>query len=179
MRRGIKQIAIRPEGCLRAVAMMDIEIDNGDPFGSVNGSRMKSRDGGIVEKAKPHGALGFGMMSRGTDRAKGVLNLARHDSGRRLDRSSCGMKGGLQRSRRHERITIDINRTLFRRSLADQIDIRLRVNAADRFVIRLVGLLSFERGKNVVFERFFDGAKPVGPLGVAGTGIVIEKTGMC
>src|SRR6266508_4684564 len=53
--RAIEQVLVRPERGLRAVAVMDIEIDYGDAFGAMGGAGMERGDRHRIEQAEAHG----------------------------------------------------------------------------------------------------------------------------
>src|SRR5439155_23010118 len=48
---------------LRAVAVVDVEIDDPDPLDRVFLLKITCGDGDVGEEAETHGALGFGMMA--------------------------------------------------------------------------------------------------------------------
>ena len=54
MRRAEQHRFIRPENILRAIAVMDVEIDDGDALGAMGGLRVARRDRDIVEEAEAH-----------------------------------------------------------------------------------------------------------------------------
>ena len=63
MRRAVEEVAVGPEDVLRAVAVMDVEIDDRDALGIIAGARIVRGDRHIVEEAEAHGAARFGMMA--------------------------------------------------------------------------------------------------------------------
>ena len=73
VRRGVEQAAVALEGRLRAVAVMDVEIDDRDPGEPVHLARPQRADRGIVEQAKPHRPFGLGMMAGRADGAERVV----------------------------------------------------------------------------------------------------------
>ena len=76
MGRPIEEIAVRREDLLRAIAVMDVEIDNRNALGIIMYARIKCGDSGIVEQAEAHGPARFGMMSGRPYRAEGIVRLA-------------------------------------------------------------------------------------------------------
>src|SRR3546814_6864931 len=54
MGRGVKEIGIGLEAGLRAVAVMDIEVDGGNAAKAMRGARGKRAQGDIVEEEKPN-----------------------------------------------------------------------------------------------------------------------------
>ena len=79
MRRRIERIYIGPEYVLRAVAVMHVEIDDGDSLVAVNRARMQRTDRDVVEQAKAHGARAFGMMAGRPHGAERIVQPARMD----------------------------------------------------------------------------------------------------
>ena len=64
------------ENVLGAVAMMHVEIDDGDAFQPMLLERMLGGDGDIVKEAEAHGAAAHRMMPRRAHAAKGIVRLA-------------------------------------------------------------------------------------------------------
>ena len=64
---------------LRAVPVMDVEIDDRHPLGAVRRLGVARGDRGVVEEAEAHRVRGFGVMARRAGCDKGVANLAAHD----------------------------------------------------------------------------------------------------
>ena len=78
MRRAIHHRLVGPEDILRAVAVMNIEIDDRDTLGAMNGLRMPGGDRRVVEEAKAHRRRAFGMMAGRPRRDKGVGHPPAH-----------------------------------------------------------------------------------------------------
>ena len=57
-------VRVVPENVLRAVAVMNVEIDDRDALGAVDRLGMACGDGGVVEEAEAHRRRDFGMMAR-------------------------------------------------------------------------------------------------------------------
>ncbi len=93
MGRGIHQTGLAPKCGLGAIAMMDVEIDHGDPLDAVNFSRLLRRDGYAVEKTKAHRPVGLGMVAGRAHSAKSIVGLALHHS----------INGGANRTDRAQR----------------------------------------------------------------------------
>ena len=91
-----KQVGIIPKRGLGAVPVVNIEVNHRHTIQAMGGHRVAGRDGNRTENTKAHGALGLGVVSRGSHGAEGILGLTRHDRiHRRADRPS-GPPGGLQ-----------------------------------------------------------------------------------
>ena len=54
---------VGPEDVLRAVAVMDVEVDDRDALGAMLRARIEGGDGGVVEQAEAHGAVRFRVMA--------------------------------------------------------------------------------------------------------------------
>src|SRR5690242_18291607 len=79
MRGCVKQLRIGREYVLRAVAVMDVEIDDGNTLEPVLRAGMQCAHCNIVEQTESHRLGWCGMMSRRADSAECVLRLAGHD----------------------------------------------------------------------------------------------------
>src|SRR5947199_8904507 len=86
MRAEEKDRGIVVKRMLRAIAVMDIPVHDGDTLQPVPLLKIPRRHGDIIEETKPHGMSGFRMVPRRTARAKGVVEPAFIvRNGRRLD----------------------------------------------------------------------------------------------
>jgi hypothetical protein len=65
------------EDAFRAIAVVDIEIDDGHLLESMLMHGMRRRYGHIVEKAETHGPVPFGMMTGWPDVTKGYVCVNR------------------------------------------------------------------------------------------------------
>ncbi len=52
--RGVEHVRVAPEDVLRAVAVMDVEIDDRDALGAVDGLGVARGDRRVVEEAEAH-----------------------------------------------------------------------------------------------------------------------------
>ncbi len=87
------------EGGLRTVAVMDVEIDDGDPAKAMFAPRPLGAEDDIVEQAKAHRTPGLGVMAGRAHGAEGVVCLARHYRIHRGTHGAGGAQGGLAGSR--------------------------------------------------------------------------------
>jgi hypothetical protein len=137
MRRGVEQTAIRLKGCLRAITVVDIEIDDSHSGEAVRFARSQRTDSGIVEQAEAHSPLRLGMMARWTNGAKHIIGLSRHH---RIDRRRDGA-GGTQRRfsrcRRQHGIGIDPDMTGLGHSAENAVDMLPWVDSQQIFAWRL------------------------------------------
>src|SRR5206468_4015756 len=67
------------ENVFGAVAVVDIEIDDGDPLDTVGGHRVRRADRDVVEQAETHRPVALGVVARRPNRAERGLAFAPHD----------------------------------------------------------------------------------------------------
>ena len=60
----------------RAVAVVDIEIDDGYTLQPVVFERMSGADGNVVEQAETHGPIAFSVVAGRADGAECIFGLA-------------------------------------------------------------------------------------------------------
>jgi hypothetical protein len=87
MGREVLHRGVALEDVLRAVAVVDVEIEDRDSGKPVRGERLSCACGHAVEKAEAHGALAFGMVAGRAHGAEGVAAIARDH---RVDRRAGG-----------------------------------------------------------------------------------------
>ena len=107
MGRSIEQARVLLEDRLRAITMVDVEVDDSDPVKTMNGAGLMGPDRHIVEDAESHGGACLGVMAGRAHRAEGIGDLT---AGDRIHRSRKGARcaqGGFTRSRRQDRIGIE------------------------------------------------------------------------
>ena len=114
---------------LRAVAVMHIEIDDGDAGQPVVIQRMFRPDGDVAEQAKAHCSVCFGMMTGRADGSKGILHLARQNHIDSPDHGPGGTVGSGKAARRHMRIGIKCDPASRGGGLADRLHIAARMDA--------------------------------------------------
>jgi hypothetical protein len=178
MRRGVHGARVVPENVLRAVAVMNIEIDHGDTLGAMNGLRMPGGDGRVVEEAKAHRRGAFGMMAGRPRGDKGVGHPPAHHLVHGESRAARGMHRRLQSSRRHQGVGVEASEAFAGRRLLDRRDIGLGVCARERFARGGGGLLARQHLKHLQLERLLDGAHTLGALGMAGAHFMAVARGV-
>jgi len=87
------------EAGLRAVAVVDIEIDDGDFLEAMFLLEIFGGDGDVGEKAEAHGMVGLGVMAGRTDGGEGALDGAVHDRVAALENGAEGEKRDLEAGR--------------------------------------------------------------------------------
>ncbi len=116
-----------PEKVLRAVAVMDIEIDDRDPGEAAPLERVLRGDGDIAEDAEPHGRLGLGVMSRRPASHEGRPGLPVEHGIDGRDGAPDATERRLERAGRHVRIAVEGDRARCRRGRPDPVEIAPRV----------------------------------------------------
>ena len=92
---------------LRAIAVMNVEIDDRDALRAMGGLRVARGDGGVVEKAEAHRRRAFGVMAGRPRRDKGVGEAPAHHFIDRESRAARGAHRRFQRARRHHRVRVE------------------------------------------------------------------------
>ncbi len=72
VRREVEDRRVLPEGVLRAVAVVEVPVDDEDPLGGPGGLERARRDGDVVEETEAHGAVGLGVVAGRTDERESV-----------------------------------------------------------------------------------------------------------
>ena len=98
------------EDLLRAVAVMDVEIDDQDAVELEPRQRIRGRQGDVAEDAEAHAFAGTGMMPRGADQAEGAAVAALHHVRDGLDRRAGGQPCGHHRMRKDPGVGIQRRR---------------------------------------------------------------------
>ena len=79
-----EHVRVRQEDVLRAVAVVDVVVDDGHPRPLLAGGG--GGDGHVVEQAEPHGLGPRGVVTRGTHRGEAVVLLRRQHLQRQIHR---------------------------------------------------------------------------------------------
>ena len=77
-----KDAGIALEAGLRAVAVVNVEIDDSDFLELIFLLEILGGDGDVGEEAEAHGAVGLGVMARRSRGRERTLHLAGHDHAR-------------------------------------------------------------------------------------------------
>ncbi len=162
----IEQVLVGPENILRAIAVMDVEIHDGDAFGVIFVAGIECGDGGLIEKAESHGAVALGMMTGWSHGAKGVGRITLEDS---ID-GRCGGPHGTQDcfkcTGRHHRIAVEVFKIIVHRQRQDALHVIFGMGQKN---ILLAALRCFEDGQTLEVGRLqdlHDRLHAVDPLGM-------------
>ena len=111
------------EDVLGAVAVVNVEVDDGNPRETVRLQGMRGSNGDVVENAEAHGLIAGGVMARRTAGDKGTGDVAAHHQINRHHRTTSGMVGGLQGMRVHAGVGVEGMPAFGGRGRFDKIDI--------------------------------------------------------
>ena len=176
--RAVHHRAVAPEDVLRAVAVMDVPVDDRDALGAMRLLRVPGGDRGIVEEAEPHGAGALGVMAGRAHRREGVPGPPRHHLVDGLHGGADAAQHRLQGARRHGRVGVDRDHAVARRHLLDRLHVGGRMGELGHRRGAERRRLADEPGETLVLERPIDRPDAVGALGMAGRRLVVERGGM-
>ena len=174
MGRAIHHGLVGPENILRAVAVMDVEIDDRGAGKAVLLLRVARGDGGVVEEAEAHRLRRLGMMAGRPRGDEGVDGLVGQDFVDGVDGAAGRAQRRLEAAGRHRGVGVDAHQAFVRRGVADLQHIVHRVAQRDRLERRLRRGNARQRLEFFRFERVLDGAQPLRPFGMAGRRQVLQ-----
>ena len=167
-----------PECGFGSVAVMHVEVENGDAFRAMLSAGMQRGDSGAVVNAKAHSPFRFCVMTR---RAGGDERILCFALIKRIDRCN-GAAGGagrrFQRRRAHKRIRIELREALCRRILFNSLSESVTVHALDRIRRNKRRRAAIKRGKFFRTQRFIHRFVTAGMLHMAGRRLVALKDRM-
>ena len=163
---------------MRAVAVMDVEIDHGHPLGAMSGAGVQRRDRDRVEQAEAHGPRRLGMMAGRAYGAESVVGFACHDLIDCVDGGACCAQRRLPASRRDDCIGIEPFMVALGNGGADHLHIGLRMQALDDGEVSERRLLALQRPKRRGGERIVDGAQTIRLLRMTVARIVQQAGGV-
>ena len=114
---------VTAENVLGAIAVVNIEVDDGYALEAVNRQGMGCAHGDIVEETKSHGTAAFGVMARRSHRAERLAGLAAHHQIHRMHDAAGRMEGGVQRLRAHRGIAVQPDIALSRSAVDHLLDV--------------------------------------------------------
>ena len=101
MQRGEENARIFLGQALRAIAVVHVDINNGDAFEPVHVEGMTGTDGDGIEQAEAHGPVRLGVMARRPGQAEGMCRLAGHDPVNRFNHTARRMQPSRRGTLRH------------------------------------------------------------------------------
>jgi L-threonylcarbamoyladenylate synthase len=164
----VEHVRVSPENILCAVAVVNVEINDRHPLGTMALPGVEGGNRRLIEKAEAHGAVLLGMMAGWAHGAKGIAGLAPEHriNGRR--RRSHRPHGGFQRMRRHYGIRVDVFEAAFRCHTQDLPHMLGRMGQQQLLLDGPGGLAANGGGKVGRLQHRIDRLDAVDPLGVAG-----------
>ena len=175
-----QDIFIVLKNLLRAIAVVNIEINNGDLIDAVPGQGVGSADGNIIKKAKAHGLIAFRMVAGRANVTKSIVGLPGNQQINGLYDSASRPISRLQAVGIHGRISVQTPQTLWRQAAVKEIDIS---GAMDEFDPSACRQGCFVQPQEVMDTRFLqailDGPQASGRLGVMRPHVMEEAVRMC
>ncbi len=170
MRRSVKQISVGPEDFLRTVAVMHVEIDDGNALRTMLGASVMGSNRDVVEQAETHRPKAFRVMSWWTHLAKRVRRLAAHHKIDGVEPRANRTAGSFPRSRRYDRIAVDIPVAALD-MLGDFADLpymllEMRQRDVCGIVLAQRCCTPHKRAEIRLEQSFIDHSHTIGPLGM-------------
>ena len=150
----IEQVGIGPEDFLGAVAVVDIEIDDGHALRIIAAAGIMGGDGHLIEQAEAHGLARFRMVAGRAERTEGVVGLAGEDGIDGGGGGTHGAKGRFEGAGRHHRIGIDIFHALFRGHGLDVVEMLLGVGAENILLLAQAAPVGVSARQNGAIRGF-------------------------
>ncbi len=164
------------EDVLGAVAVMHVEVDDGDPRRAVRLERVRRADGDVVEEAETHRPVALRMMPGRPHRAECAAAVAAHHEVRGEDQRAGGVQRRGQRIGAHRGVGIDVVQARGRRFRLDRRDVSRAVHARELVALRrrrrVMHEVAVESGAD---QAIADRTQPVGALGVIRPHVVQQR----
>ena len=119
---------IVPEDVLGAVAVVDVEIDDGDALDAVRRLRVPGGDRRVVEEAEAHRRRRLGVVAGRPCGDEGVVDAAHDDLVDGECRSAGRAQSRFEGAGRHRRVGIELDRALGRAGALDRLDVVERMD---------------------------------------------------
>ncbi len=162
------------EDLLRAVAMVDVEVDDEDPVELEVGQGLLRGQCDVAVNAETHPGGRAGVVSRWADQAQGAPLRPRHDERHRFERRPCGQSSRQARARPEPGVRIE-HPPAASFQVGDLLEVFARMHPGQLLRRGLAHQAS--RTRVVVarpLELAEDGVQALGPLRVVGRHAVIE-----
>jgi hypothetical protein len=171
MGRNEEAARLMPQDVLRAIAVMNVEIEHPDARQSVTLKRMERGEGRVAIDAKTHCACARRVMPGRAGRDKGVTALAREHQIDTLQRSPGTEQTCAARAGRNMGVLVKIDMRLAREDLIEGHEIA-RIVAQKQ--IRLVGFARLDDRQAHPVDHRSDGFETRGTLAVTGPGVMAK-----
>ena len=106
--RRVKHRRIVPKNVLRAVAVVNVPVNNGDPVRSAQ-ARLICRDGGVVEQAKAHRPVARGVMPGWAYEREPKVRGSRQEFVDHRHRAACTKVSRFDGTGSHERVGVEVS----------------------------------------------------------------------
>jgi hypothetical protein len=166
------------EDMLRAIAVVDIEIENGNAFQAQNIERLRGTHGDIVEDTETHGKVAFGVMARRSHGTESVLEFAFDDGTHRRRDGTGRAQGRIAGTGREHGIAIKLALPDHGNGGKNFVDISEGMDAAELFAAGFRRLAPVESGIDRIIEEAKDRHQTLHALGMPLPGIVVQASRM-
>ena len=172
-RRAEQDPGLVGEQVLGAVAVMHVEVHDGDALDPVGFQGVGRADGDIAEETEAHRAAALGVVAGRPHRAERALDVLPKDEVHRVDECARGAQGRGQRVRAHDGVGVEAAQRRGRRGTQQTIDVRCVVDSDELLARDLRGLDGAPciRDAGLLHVRA-DRGEPFRSLGVTGPGLV-------
>ena len=158
------------------VAVMDVPIQDQDPFRPALRDRVRGADRSVVAKAETHRPVGLGVMSRRPVATEGESVLAGKQPLGALGRRPGAAQRRLPRGSHSDRVSVDGSAALGAEAL-EASDVAGVMDALEPLPLRLWRCQLLETRPSSGLQFALDRADPLGVLGVR-TRLMLERGGM-
>ena len=174
VRGDVQHVGVRLEDVLRAVAVVQVPVDDGDPANTA-GPQECGRHRHVVEEAEAHRAVALGVMAGRPDEREAALHLAAEDRLAAREEAPGGEPRRSGGGGRRDRVRVEDDARLARRA-RHALDVSARVDLRELVVGRGARLEANEvtRAGEVIEENL----QSLGALGMAASRIVRQHAGV-
>jgi len=173
--REIKDVAARIERVLRAVAVMDVPVDDEDAPKAMPADEIFRSDGDVVEKTEAHRPRRLGVVAGRPDQGEGAPHPALHDGVNRPEEPPGREEGRFKSSRPRRSVRVEEDLVPARRR-PQKIDVCPLVDPAQLGIGRRAGLDPEVSARGLLLEHPVQDPDALGAFDMAGPHGVIGET---
>jgi len=170
--RGIEHRAVVLENVLGAIAVMDVEIDDGDAACAKLALCFTGDDRDRVDEAEAHRPAALGMVAGRADGAEGISRFAQGDSFQRGKAGAEGGRGSVEGAGRDKGVFVDPAYAFGGAGAGEDAQVAFVMHQLGQRQVAVGGVAALEGIEAGCGQRFLDGAQPIGPFRMAGRGHV-------
>jgi hypothetical protein len=174
MGRAVERVGIILDQLLGPVAVMHVEIHDGDARQPMHRARVPRTDHDVVEQTEAHRLLVLGMMTRRTHGAEGVADLAAGDRIDRTDHGAGGAQGRPAGPRREDGVVVDADPLRPGKCCEHGIDVCTGVHPPDLFQAGKRRIPAVKEMELLRLQRAQHRAQPVGRFRMAFPGVMLQ-----